>query len=178
MDFFTKGAVAAFATTAVLVGTLASGANANVYTKADGTVHVDKADVKSAFRWTNEEFDKRVNGLTFSLGSVTFWAHFERSCNGENFAGTLTITIPTTVTPTVLKSQNGRQVTGWDLRPGTGTQVDVDDNYWDARAGFHNCAEQDGVLGEDHSSGGQTVDTTITVTSDGVSKVLTPTPIV
>jgi hypothetical protein len=31
------------------------------------------------------------------------------------------------------------------------------------------------VLGEDHSSGGQTVDNTITVTSNGISQVLTPT---
>jgi hypothetical protein len=75
----------------------------------------------------------------------------------------------------VLRSQNGKQVTGWDLTPGNGTQVDVDDNYWAARAGFDSCAGlENAVLGESHNSGAQTVDNTITVTSDGVSKVLTP----
>jgi hypothetical protein len=179
MNIFTKGAVAALATTAVLVGAVASGADAAVYSQPDGTAHVDKADVQSAFRWTNTEFDQRVNGVTFSLGRLTFVQHFERTCNGENFAGTLTITVPRTFTPTVLKSANGKQITGWDLTPSRGTQVDIDDNYFNARAGFNTCAGlENAVLGEDHSSGGQTVDNTITVTSNGVSKVLTPTPVV
>jgi hypothetical protein len=137
---------------------------------------VDKTDVQSAFKWTNTEFDQRVNGLVFGLGGLTFVQHFERTCNGVNFAGTLTITVPRTFTPTVIKSANGKQVTGWDLTPRRGTQVDVDDNYFNAKAGFNSCAgEENAVLGEDHSSGGQTVDNTITVTSNGVSKVLRPT---
>jgi len=178
MNIFTKGAVAAFATTAVLVGTVASGAEAAVSSAPDGAAHVDKADVKAAFKWTNDDFDKFANGVTFGLGNLTFRAHFERACDGQNYAGTLTITVPRTFTPTVLKSQNGKQITGWDLKPVNGTQVDVDDNYWGGRARFNDCAEQGGVLGEDHSSGSQTVDNTITVSSGGVSKVLTPTPIV
>jgi hypothetical protein len=176
MNVFTKGAVVALATTALLVGAGDPGADAAVLIKADGTVHVDKSDVQAAFKWTNADFDRFASGVTFNLGSATFWQHFERACNGQNFVGTLTITDPRTAIPTMLKSGNGKQVTGWDLRVGTGTQVIVDDNYWAARAGFDNCANVDnGVLGESHSSGGQTVDWTITVTSGGVSKVLTPT---
>ena len=67
MNIFNKGALTALATTSVLVFTVASAADAVVYSQPDGTAHVDTGDVKAAFKWNNTEFDQRANGVTFGL---------------------------------------------------------------------------------------------------------------
>lgn len=102
---------------------LASSANATVAVD-DGVGTVGKGDVQSAFGWNNPNFDKNVktgNEVQFSR-TMTRTTDNVWHCTGiaETQHSYRVTVMDQPVNATVLKSSNGKQITGWDL---TGAQT-------------------------------------------------------
>lgn len=104
-----------------ILATLGLTAPADAYTpNADGSVFVSKGEVQSAFKWNNHNFDAKVDSLKFD-GDVaaTQSNHFEGTCGGTTYTGDLVTTITrAALNPTPVKSDNDKQITGWNLNVG------------------------------------------------------------
>lgn len=161
---------------------LAMSAPANAYTvNTDGSLHVTKGEVQTTFKWNNATFDKNASSLEFSVDTTsTQTTHFEGVCGGTTYTGDLLTTITrATNQPTATWSDNGKQITGWDLNLGPATSsTDYAHSTLDrARNQYTMCKL---LGGADGGSGYSLVKTdapgTVTVTSTDGTRVLPLTP--
>jgi hypothetical protein len=108
-----KFIIAAVALVALVVPTAAV---ASVAVDATGNGVVGKGDVQSALSWNNEALDKGTPDVKFTVKTESLWHQVFR-CNGVDYINDITTKRVQPITAAVIKSSNGKQITGWNLSP-------------------------------------------------------------
>jgi hypothetical protein len=114
MRKFILTAISALAITGAVAGT----ASANVAVD-NGVGHADKGDVQMAFKWNNGDFDKYQSSLKFTANyTATYDNVLTCGANADNKVVRVPVEVGSgsDLNVATLKSDNGKQITGWDLK--------------------------------------------------------------
>lgn len=169
---------------AVAMLAIPSVASANVSVE-NGVGHVDKGDVQTALKWNNADFDNGT--VTFTAGATkTYDNLLTCGANAGDKAGlvehvkTIITNGTGNITATQIKSSNGKQITGWNLTPGSASVTGSNDLMAVMQRSFTLCLPDKPLSemtpAEMSRQARWTIDNTGTITLDGLMVNGTPLP--